>query len=196
MRRDGGDSRGCRRRQRRTRCQATLEFAFVAPLFLLCFLASIDAGLWAVENGAEVSAVEQAARLAAASGTAPVGAPPPDSRSVTAAITPRLQQSLFATRVAAWPGTGCPAGPAQVEAALGPRTVALCLEEHAQPACPVTAPGASSPAPAYCQDPPTVHVRLIGHVASLVPPGFGIGGSGGEIPADVAVSTHTLRFAP
>ena len=26
----------------RTRAQATIEFAFVAPLFLLCFLATVD----------------------------------------------------------------------------------------------------------------------------------------------------------
>lgn len=41
-----------------------------------------------------------------------------------------------------------------------------------------------------------VTVRLVGHVASLVPPGFGFGGSAGEIPTDVGVTTHTLRFAP
>jgi hypothetical protein len=103
---------------------------------------------------------------------------------------------LFATRIAAWPGDGCPSAPAQVEATLGPRTVALCVEQHVQPACTTPATATSPAAPAYCEDPPTVRVRLIGHVASLVPPGFGVGGSGGELPADVGVTTHTLRFAP
>lgn len=185
MRRVGGDVRARRRR----RGQATLEFAFVAPLFLVCLLASIDAGLWAVENGAEVAAVEQGARVAAASGGAPVGAPAPDARAVTAAVEPRLRQALFATTIAPWPASACPATPAQVESALGTRVVVVCVEEHAAPAC------SSAPAP-DCGDPPTVSVRLIGHVASLVPPGFGLGGSGGEIPADVGVTTHTLRFAP
>ena len=168
----------------------------MAPLFLVCFLASIDAGLWAVQNGAEVAAVEQAARLAAASGAAPVGAPPPDAASVTTAVTPGLQQALFATRVVAWAGSGCPATPGQVESAEGARTVALCIEEHVPPACAPPPPGVTPPYPPYCTDTPTVSVRLIGHVASLVPPGFGLGGSGGEIPADIGVTTHTLRFAP
>ena len=192
MRRDGGD--GGARRSRRG--QATLEFAFVAPLFLVCLLASIDAGLWAVENGAEVAAVEQGARVAAASGVAPVGAPAPDARAVTVAVEPRLRQALFATTITAWPGPACPATPAQVESALGARVVALCVEEHAAPACDAASGGSAPPSPPECGDPPTVSVRLIGHVASLVPPGFGLGGSGGEIPANVGVTTHTLRFAP
>ena len=192
-----GAERGVRRPQRRrTRSQATLEFAFVAPLFLVCFLASIDAGLWAVQNGAEVAAVEQAARLAAASGAAPVGAPPPDARTVTAEVMPGLQQALFATRIVPWIAGACPATPGDAEAVVGARTVALCIEEHAQPACVTPPPGVTAPYPPYCTDTPTVLVRLVGHVASLVPPGFGLGGSGGEIPADIAVTTHTLRFAP
>ena len=193
--REGADCGVRRSQRRRHRSQATLEFAFVAPLFLVCFLASIDAGLWAVQNGAEVAAVEQAARLAAASGAAPVGAPPPDARTVAAEVTPALQQALFATRIVPWTASGCPATPAQVESVDGARTVALCIEEHAPPQC-TTPAGVSPPSPPYCTDTPTVSVRLVGHVASLVPPGFGLGGSGGEIPADIAVTTHTLRFAP
>lgn len=168
----------------------------VAPLFFVCFLAAIDAGLWAVENGAEVAAVEQGARLAAAAGVSALGAPPPDSRSVTAAVGPRLRQALFATRITPWPTNACPAAPADVESMLGARTVALCVEDHAPPPCTTPPAGAPAPYPQYCDDTPTVSVRLIGHVASLVPPGFGVGGSGGEIPADVGVTTHTLRFAP
>lgn len=168
----------------------------VAPLFFVCFLAAIDAGLWAVENGAEVAAVEQGARLAAAAGPSPLGAPPPDSRSVTAAVAPRLRQALFATKIAAWPAASCPASPAQVEAALGARTVAVCVDEHAPPPCVQPPAALASPYPQYCDDSPTVSVLLIGHVASLVPPGFGLGGSGGEIPAELSVTTHTLRFAP
>lgn len=193
---EGAASRVRRRRRRRTRSQATLEFAFVAPLFLVCFLASIDAGLWAVQNGAEVAAVEQAARLAAASGATPVGAPPPDARTVTAAVTPGLQQALFATRIVPWTAGACPATPAGAEAVVGARTVALCIDEHVPPACMTAPSGVSGPYPPYCDDTPTVSVRVVGHVAALVPPGFGLGGSGGEIPADITVTTHTLRFAP
>ncbi|MBV8529459.1 MAG: pilus assembly protein [Candidatus Dormibacteraeota bacterium] len=194
--REGADCGERRLRRRRTRSQATIEFAFVAPLFLVCFLASIDAGLWAVQNGAEVAAVEEAARLAAASGAAPVGAPPPDARTVTAAVTPQLQQALFATRIVPWTEGACPATPADAEAAIGARTVALCIEQRVPPACVTPAGSAGAPTPPYCTDTPTVSVLLVGHVASLVPPGFGLGGSGGEIPADIRVTTHTLRFAP
>lgn len=205
-----------RRRRHRLRSQATLEFAFVAPLFLVCFFASIDAGLWAVQNGAEVSAVEQGARLAAAAGAQPVAVSGPDARSVTAAIQSRLQQALFATRIVAWcnPAAGepcapppaaacagaacayarCPATPAQVEAVFGPRAVALCVEERTPPPCAAAAAG--SVAATYCHDTPMITVRLVGHVASLVPPGFGLGGGGGEIPSDIGATTHTLRFAP
>ena len=194
--REGGDPRVRRRPRRGVRSQATLEFAFVAPLFLVCFLAAIDAGLWAVQNGAEVAALEQAARLAAASGTAPVGAPPPDARTVTAQVTPGLRQALFATSVVPWTAGACPATPAAAESVVGSRTVALCIEEHVPPPCATALPGVAGPYPPYCTDTPTVSVRLVGHVASLVPPAFGLGGSGGEIPADISVTTHTLRFAP
>lgn len=182
--------------RRGDRSQATLEFAFVAPLFLVCFLASIDAGLWAVQNGAEVAAVEQGARLAAAAGPAPVGTAAPNADAVTAGVTPRLRQALFATRIVPWTGGACPQTPAQVEAAVGARTVAICVDEHPPPACGAPPPGTAGPYPPYCNDTPTVTVRLVGHVTSLVPPGFGLGGAGGEIPADIAVTTHTLRFAP
>ena len=189
------------RRRRRSAAQATIEFAFIAPLFFVCFLATIDAGLWAVQNSAEVAAVEQAVRLAATAGSAPVGGVAPDARMITRAISAHLGQALFATSIAPWcdpaPGApcghrACPGSPAAVEAALGPRVVTLCVEEHA-PAC-VAAPDPTSPL--YCSDTPTVTVRLIGFTASLVPPGFGFGGSGGEIATDLSATTHTLRFAP
>ena len=205
-------------RRRRSRSQATVEFAFVAPLFFLCFLATADAGLWAVQNSAEVSVVQQAVRLAAAAGASPVGGAAPDARAVTAAVTSRLTEALFATRVVPWcdptphascapssagscSGDGCmfracPRSPADVEVLFGPRVVALCVHENDPPACTAPPPGAAPPYPPYCADTPTVTVRLIGYVASLVPPGFGFAGSGGELATDVAATTHTLRFAP
>ena len=188
-------ARGARMHRRRVRAQATIEFAFVAPLFLVCFLATVDAGLWAVQSSAEVSAVEQAARLAASAGSSPLSSAAPDARTVTATVSPRLVQALFATHLVAWP-RNCPTTPADVESKFGPRVVALCIAEHDPPACNLTSTGSTSPPPAYCADTPTVTVRLIGHVASLVPPGFGISGSGGEIPTDITATTHTLRFAP
>ena len=204
------------KRRGRHRSQATVEFAFVAPLFFLCFLTTADAGLWAVQNSAEVSVVQQAVRLAAAAGAAPVGAAAPDARSVTAAVSARLTQALFATRIVPWcdpaPGAACapssagacsgdscvfracPESPAQVQAMFGPRVVALCVHENDPPPCaPPATVGPSNP---YCTDTPTVTVRLIGYVASLVPPGFGFAAAGGELATDVAATTHTLRFAP
>ncbi len=41
-----------------------------------------------------------------------------------------------------------------------------------------------------------VTVRVIGYIASLVPPISGFGWRGGEIPIDISATTHTLRFAP
>ena len=185
------------------RSQATVEFAFIAPLFLVCFLATVDAGLWAVQNSAEVAAVEQGARLAASAGGSPLAGSAPDARAVTAAVENHLAQALFATRVVPWCGAAsapgcapvsCPSSPADVEAHFGPRVVAICVHENAVAGCG-GAPG-SPAASLYCADTPTVTVRLVGHVASLVPPGIGFSGAGAEIDADVAVTTHTLRFAP
>ena len=186
----------------RRRGQATVEFAFVAPLFLLCFLATVDAALWAVETSAEVSAVQAGARLAAAAGVTPVGSAPPDARSVVAGVAPGLEQALFATTLIAWCDphataacATCPSSPAEVEARYGPRVVALCVEDHDPPRCATPPPGVAAPYPQYCMDTPTVTVRLIGNVASLVPPGFSLG-SGGEVATDIHATTHTLRFAP
>ena len=209
------------RRLRRGAAQATLEFAFVAPLFLLCFLAAVDSGLWAVQNSAEVSAVEAAARDAASAGTSPLSQTAPDARGVTAAIVGRLQQSLFATTVVAWcdPARGmacappssssatsctgnscrflnCPVTPRSVEDVFGPRVVAVCVHEVDAPRCGTAPPGVAAPYPPYCGDTPTITVRITGFIAALVPPGLGLGASGGELPTDVAATTHTLRFAP
>ena len=196
-----------------------MEFAVVAPLFLGCFLAAVDAGLWAVQNSSLVSAVENGARIAASAGASPLGTSAPDARQITQALTADLGRALFATRVVAWcdpdprapcapPSTGgvcngsactfttCPASPATVEAAFGPRVVAVCVHEVDAPQCTTPPPGATSPYPPYCSDSPTVTVRVIGFVASLVPPGLGLGESGGELPADFVATTHTLRFAP
>ena len=187
------------RRSRRSAAQATVEFAVVAPLFFLCLLASIDAGLWAVQTSAEVAAVEQAARDAASAAAGPLSETAPDARAVVADIGPRLRQALFGTSVVAWcdPArrdacgfASCPASPGAVQAVFGPRVVALCVEVDNPPPCSGTAPAPS------CGDSPMVTVRAVGYVAALVPPGFGAGTEAGEIATDIAATTHSLRFAP
>ena len=193
-------TRGRRARARRQNwwascAQATVEFAFVAPLFLLCFLGAVDSGLWALQNAASVSAVEAAARAAASAGGGPLANAAPDARAITAVVDARLRQSLFATRIVAWQ-SGCPASAADVQAAFGPRVVAVCVVEHRPPACTTPPPGVPAPYPPYCSDTPTITVRIAGYVAALVPPGFGPAAQGGELPEDVAATTHTLRFAP
>jgi Flp pilus assembly protein TadG len=209
------------RARRARRGQATLEFAFAAPLFLLCLFATVDAALWSVQTNAEVAAVENAARAAASAGTSPLAQTAPDARAITQGVTAHLGQALFGTRVVAWCDTAsgapcapptsasgacngsacrfltCPSTPQDVQAVFGPRVVAVCVHEQAPPPCATTGGAAvAAQRSPYCSDPPTVTVRVIGFLASLVPPGFGAGESGGELPTDIAATTHTLRFAP
>jgi Flp pilus assembly protein TadG len=78
------------RRAARRRGQATIEFAFVAPLFFLCFFAAIDAALWAIQTSASVSAAEQAARLAAAAANSPQSEDTPSPAVLFAATRNQL----------------------------------------------------------------------------------------------------------
>lgn len=202
----GGRRAHCRSR----RGQATIEFAFVAPLFFLCFFAAIDAGTWAIQTGASVSAADQAARLAAAAAGTPESPATPAPTVLLAAVRTQLQSALFGTHVVAWcdPAGGpcpaatiasvppgefgrCPSDPEEVERHFGPRTVALCVDTTTAPRCPAPP---LQPLP-RCGDPPTVTVHVIGFLASLVPPLSGFGWHAGEIPVDVVATTHTLRFA-
>ncbi len=204
---------GERRGPRNVRCrgQATIEFAFVAPLFFLCFFAAIDAGLWAVQTSAAVSAAEQAARLAAAAASVPQSEETPSPAVLATAVRTQLQQAMFGTRVVAWcdpagvacatpsqgtrvgPFAHCPTTSDAVEQRFGPRTVAVCDEASAPAAACPTPPLPPTP---RCGDPPTVTVRVIGFLASLVPPLGSLGWHAGEIPIDIVATTHTLRFAP
>jgi hypothetical protein len=74
--------------------------------------------------------------------------------------------------------------------------VVVCVTERDPPACVTPPPGVPSPYPRGCRDSPLITVRVIGFVASLVPPGFGPGAAGFELPTDISATTHTLRFAP
>jgi len=189
-----GDER-VKRWRGRARGQATLEFAFAAPLFLLCLLGTIDAALWAVQTSAAVSAVEEGARVAASAVNGPLAPSPPNARDITSSVESQLKNALFATSVRPWPRS-CPATPGDVEALFGPRVVAVCVHENQPPACTTPPAGVQPPYPLYCADSPTVSVQVIGFMASLVPPSFGLGWRGGEIPLDIGATTHTLRFAP
>ena len=181
----------------------------VLPLFLLCLIGALDAGLWAVQTSAEVSAVQQAAMIASSAGSSPVSETAPDARAVTGAIAGRLHSALFGTAIESWcttdamgdcaPDTAqqCPSTPAQVQEADGPRVVVVCVSESG-PACvhEAAARTGPSPWPLGCDNSPMITVRVIGFVASLVPPGFGPGAGGFELPTDISATTHTLRFAP
>ena len=205
---DGGEVRPRRAPHARSRAQSTVEFAVVIPLFLVCLIGAIDAGLWAVQTSAEVSAVEQAAMVAASAGTNPRAETAPDARAVTAAISRELRAALFGTAIASWcvaasggrclPAASqtCPTTPAEVQAREGPRVVVVCVTERDPPACVTPPPGVPAPYPRGCTDSPLITVRVIGFVASLVPPGFGPGAVGFELPTDISATTHTLRFAP
>jgi hypothetical protein len=190
------------------RGQALIEFAVVLPLFLMCLIGALDAGLWAVQTSAEVSAVQSAAMIASSAGSSPTSETAPDARAVTSAIAGRLRSALFGTGIESWCTTDtrgacapdttqrCPSTPAQVQAADGPRVVVVCVTETDPPACTTPPPGRAAPYPPGCDDSPMITVRVIGFVASLVPPGFGPGAGGFELPTDISATTHTLRFAP
>lgn len=180
-----------------TRGQTTIEFAMVAPLFLLCLLATVDAALWAVQSSATVAAAEQGARVAAAAAGDPHSQATPEVEQVLRAVRPRLSPAMLGTGVRAWcpreaPGpcaapSTCPRDPAEVHDRFGARTIALCVVERT-PGC--------SPSPCVSREGPNVTVRLVGYATSLVPPVFGLGWRAGEIPIDVHVRTHAVRFNP
>lgn len=194
-----GPARACRGYRA---AQATIEFAFVAPLFFLCLFAALDAAVWAVQTSAAVSAAEQAVRLAAAASGTPQSESTPPAATLLAAVRTQLQQGMFGTTAVAWCDrnttpcaavgafAACPASPAAVEAVFGARTVAIC-DETSPPS-----PPCAVPATPRCGDPPTVTVHVIGYLASLVPPALGLGWRAGEIPVDIVATTHALRFAP
>src|SRR6204780_4998978 len=155
----GGEFEGVVRLRRmpHARGQALLEFAVVLPLFLLCMIGALDAGLWAVQTSAEVSSVQQAAMIASSAGSSPFSETAPDARAVAAAISGRLRSALFGTTIESWCATDatgacapdstqhCPTTPAQVQSAAGPRVVVLCVSEAVPPAC--TTPPPVQPAP-------------------------------------------------
>jgi len=182
------------------RGQSTIEFALMLPLFLLCLLATVDAALWAVQSSAGVAAAEEGARLAAAAAWDPRSQETPTTSYIVGLIGPRLERAMFGTSVRSWcgagdappcpragaPGAACPADPTQVHDRFGPRTVAICVQERL-PGC--------GPGPCVSREGPNVSVRVSGYLASLVPPVFGLGWRSGEIPIDVHVRTHAVRFS-
>jgi hypothetical protein len=207
----GGELEGVVRLRRMPRAssgQAIVEFAVVLPLFLFCLIGALDAGLWAVQTSGETSAVEQAAMVASSAGSSPTSETAPDARAVMASISGRLRSVLFGTAIKSWCATDanggcapdsmqhCPSTPAEVQAADGPRVVVVCVSEADPPACVTPPPGQVAPYPLGCGDSPMITVRVVGFVASLVPPGFGPGAGGFELPTNISATTHTLRFAP
>ncbi len=201
-----GDARQARRLLHAgRRAQATLEFAFSAPLLLLCFFGAIDAAAWSMQSSAAVASVEQGARLAASAAGSPLGQKAPNAAQVTNAVAAQLKTAMFATAVRPWcdphalgacAARPCPQSPDAVEAVFGSRVLAVCVQEQDPARCTVPPSATAAGVPAYCNDSPTVTVRIIGFAASLVPPSFGLGWHAGEIPFNIGATAHVLRFAP
>lgn len=208
------------RRRIGRRAQATIEFAFCFPLYLLVFFGSVDAALWSIQNGASVTAAEQAARLAAAVEVGNCNPPSPCvinpaatettplAADITTSVRSNLQAALFGTTVRPWcqptgpipisqlNGTNClqvgafatcPKTPDDVRTKFGDRVIVICVETN-----PPAGAGIFSGAP--LPDPPSVTAKVIGYLASLVPPAYGLGWHAGEIPIDIGARTHTQRF--
>lgn len=184
--------RGARSLHRRA--QATMEFALVAPLFLLVLFASIDASVWAVQSTAIVAATEQAARVAASASLTASTSTTPDSNAVFQRISPQLRNVMFGTTLAPWcdgagrcPGSGgafpydaCPTSPTDQRFGSRANTLVVCVQ---------TLPSR------YTGDSHIVEIHVLGYVRSLVPPSLGLGWKAGQIPVNVVAATHVLTFA-
>src|ERR1700685_161936 len=104
----GGEIGGVVRLRRMPRArggQALVEFAVVLPLFLFCLIGALDAGLWAVQTSAEVSAVGEGTMIASWAGSPRTSEIAPDARVVLAAISGRLHSALFGTAIESWCAT-------------------------------------------------------------------------------------------
>lgn len=144
------------------RGQAMVEFAIVIALFVLLLLPILDAGIWALESDAAVSAVEQGVGIAlAASGSA--DASRTSERLVYGQVAPALREAMLGTAVEDWWTVrerpmwanfpGCPQ-PNDVADREGVGHVVVCAINNGDR---------------------TVTVSVAGYARSGVPPAFGLG---------------------
>jgi hypothetical protein len=84
-----------------------VEFSIVFLLFLVCLLATIQAGFWALDNMAAVTAVENGTRIAAlplqpSEGGNPASETPAGATGVDAKVVSELRAGMVSTPVVVW----------------------------------------------------------------------------------------------
>ena len=88
------------------RGQATVEFAMVAGLFLLCLLGAMSASIYTVQRAAAVTGVADGARIAAGGTPGPAGANTPDLAGAVPAVVRVVAPVMVGTRINRVPPPG------------------------------------------------------------------------------------------
>lgn len=93
--------------------QATVEFAMVVGLFLLCLVGAMSAALYTVQRAAAVTGVAAGARVAAGGTAGREGANTPNLAGATPAVARVVAPVLRGTRIRQLePARDCPPAPA------------------------------------------------------------------------------------
>ena len=174
--------------------QATVEFAFVAPLFFLALFTAVEAALWTIETSAAVSVADEGARFAASAQVQPQLGPAQKQTDLTLTVyqqvQTRLQAAMFGTRV-------LEQSPCPTLSSIPAATVYICVtivqnpRANAQNNNPTfNAANIVCPPTNIC--PKLVDVEVVGHLASLMPSGLFFGSG---VPVHVGAETHALTFA-
>ena len=126
--------------------QATVEFAMVIGLFLLCLLGAMSASVYTVQRAAAVTAVAAGARVAAGGTSGPAGANTPNLTGAMPAAARVVTPVLVGTRIRQLqPDRACPALGAiprgEVDICAERSAAAVAVRLRGRPATAVPIPG-------------------------------------------------------